>query len=341
MSAPAPARDAAAAASPEAPLLAVRGIDVSLGRPAVPILRDVSLTVRAGEIVGIVGETGSGKTTLARTIFGLVRPLRGVVEVEGAPVSTLDGSRLRAFRRTGRVQLVFQDPLRSLDPDLTVAAIVGEGPAVQSVPAAERREKVVRALELVGLDSSVAGRMPGQISGGQRQRVSIARAIVSGPRLLVCDEPVSALDASNRNHILRLLEDLRRELGIGVVVISHDLGSLAGIADRVAVLYRGRIVEDGPVTDVFRDPRHPYTALLVASAPRVSGVHGHSLAALRPAGPTGVAGGCVFAHRCPFATSECAIQPETAVSGDRHVACHHAATWPSAASRLERNHAHG
>ncbi|WP_436763513.1 ABC transporter ATP-binding protein [Streptosporangium sp. V21-05] len=323
-----------------APLLAVRGVNVSLGRPAVRILSDVDLTVRAGEIVGIVGETGSGKTTLARTVVGLVRPDSGSVEVEGVEISSLRGRALRAHRRTGKVRLVFQDPLRSLDPDHSVGTVVGEGLAVRRVPPAERAARVRAALELVGLDPALAARTPGQISGGQRQRVSIARAIVSEPSLLICDEPVSALDASNRNHILRLLDDLRGRLGAGVVVISHDLSSLAGVADRVAVLYRGRIVEEGPIGEVFDDPRHPYTALLVASAPRVAGSARHSLERLRAA-PTGtdttrLTGGCVFAHRCPFVTEACSVVPEPVVRDGRAVACHHTGTWPERAAAPPR-----
>ncbi|MGJ6965795.1 ABC transporter ATP-binding protein [Streptosporangium sp. G11] len=320
-----------AAGSASVPLLAVRGVNVSLGRPAVRILSDVDLTVRAGEIVGIVGETGSGKTTLARTVVGLVHPDSGSVEVEGVEISSLRGKALRAHRRTGKVRFVFQDPLRSLDPDHSVGAVVGEGLAVRGVPPAERAARVRAALELVGLDPGLAARTPGQISGGQRQRVSIARAIVSEPSLLICDEPVSALDASNRNHILRLLDDLRGRLGAGVVVISHDLSSLAGVADRVAVLYRGRIVEEGPIGEVFDDPRHPYTALLVASAPRVTGAARHSLERLRAAS-TGAAGGCVFAHRCPFATEACSVVPEPVTRDGRTVACHHAGTWPAQAA---------
>ncbi|MEU3168640.1 ABC transporter ATP-binding protein [Streptosporangium sp. NPDC006930] len=323
-----------------APLLAVRGLNVSLGRPAVRILSEVDLTVRAGEIVGIVGETGSGKTTLARTVVGLVSPDSGSVEVEGVEISSLRGKALRAHRRTGKVRFVFQDPLRSLDPDHSVGTVVGEGLAVRRVPPAERAARVRAALELVGLDPALAARTPGQISGGQRQRVSIARAIVAEPSLLICDEPVSALDASNRNHILRLLDDLRGRLGAGVVVISHDLSSLAGVADRVAVLYRGRIVEEGPIGEVFDDPRHPYTALLVASAPRVAGAARHSLERLRAtptgaagaAGAAGAIGGCVFAHRCPFATETCAVVPEPVVRGGRAVACHHTGTWPARAA---------
>jgi ABC-type glutathione transport system ATPase component len=251
-----------------AALLAVESVAVSLGGKE--ILSDVDLRVWPGEIVGLVGETGSGKTTLARTVAGLVRPKRGRVVFDGRPISALRRGALRAQRRGGSsVQLVFQDPLRSLDPDLTVAEIVGEGLRIRGETAF--RPRVLAALTTVGLDAGLLDRTPGQISGGQRQRVSIARALAVEPRLLICDEPTSALDASNRNYVLRLLDELRTRLGLPIIVISHDLGSLAGIADRVVVLYRGRVVEDGPAATVFGAPRHPYTALLMASVPRIRG----------------------------------------------------------------------
>jgi oligopeptide/dipeptide ABC transporter ATP-binding protein len=300
------------------------------------VLRGVDLTVAAGEIVGVIGETGSGKTTLARAIVGLVEPLAGSVRFEGDDIAGLRGRARRAFRRAGGIQLVFQDPLRSLDPDLTVEAIVAEGLVVRGDPRpGERPARVRQALELVGLDASLAARRPGEISGGQRQRVALARAVALAPRLLICDEPVSALDASNRNYILRILGDLRDRLRPGVIVISHDLGSLAGVADRVAVLYRGRIVEEGPIGAVFSSPRHPYTALLIASAPHLSRarmrfdlepeqIRRATGASVR----TGVEG-CAFAPRCRFATERCSDeQPEaTEIEDGRRVECHHATTW--------------
>jgi oligopeptide/dipeptide ABC transporter ATP-binding protein len=325
---PAPAGDAT-------PLLAVESVDVTLGRGwrAAAVLRGVDLSIWPGEIVGLVGETGSGKTTLARTVVGLVNPRRGRIVFDGTPISALRGGARRAERRRGNVQLVFQDPLRSLDPDLTVAASVGEGLRIRGeTDSGEIRRRVLGALEKVGLDATVLPRTPGQISGGQRQRVSIARALAIEPRLLICDEPVSALDASTRNHVLRLLDELRSSLGLSIVVISHDLSSLAGIADRIVVLYRGRIVEDGPVGQVFAAPRHPYTALLMASAPSVR--HDRQLSpqqlrrtdadAAAPDGPDA----CVFAARCPFAAPACAAQPALATIGDRwSAACHRHEEW--------------
>ena len=326
------------------PLLEVRDVDVVLGHGwrASQVLNGVSLAVWPGEIVGLVGETGSGKTTLARTVVGLARPRGGQVVFDGTEISRLRGAARRGQRRAGQVQLVFQDPLRSLDPDLTVGDIVGEGLRIRGLPAAEVDDRVADALEKVGLTPALRHRQPGQISGGQRQRVAIARALAAGPKLLLCDEPVSALDASNRNYILRLLAELRDNLGLPIVIISHDLSSLAGIADRVVVLYRGRIVEDGPVQQVFSRPRHPYTALLMASAPRVESrdgrpggslsVHQLNRTTADPAPPAGP-GACVFAARCPFAIDACALQPALeATQPDRwSAACHRQREWPGLA----------
>ncbi|HET7012864.1 MAG TPA: ABC transporter ATP-binding protein, partial [Streptosporangiaceae bacterium] len=298
-------------------------------------------------IVGLVGETGSGKTTVARAIVGLVRANAGQVSIDGQQVSGLRGRALRTQRRRGAVQFVFQDPLRSLDPDLKVADIVAEGLRIQGgLDPGEIAARVREVLAEVGLDDSVLDRTPGQISGGQRQRVSIARALATRPRLLICDEPVSALDASTRNHVLRLLDSLRTSLGLSILLISHDLSSLAGVADRVAVLYRGQIVEDGPADRVFSSPRHPYTALLMASAPSVRHDRPFSVRQLRrastgPAGPSGPAGpadevgqadGCVFAARCPFAIPGCETRPALEKVGDRwDVACHRHGEWPDLA----------
>lgn len=324
-------------------LLEISGLSVSYGRRATAlrragrtqVLSGIDLVVRPGEILGIIGETGSGKTTLARAIVGLVPSDSGTIVFEGRDVTTLNRSGLREFRRSGSVQYMFQDPSRSQDPELTTRQIVAEPLAAAGV--ADRRERAERAddaLRLVGLDAAALGpRTPGRLSGGQRQRTSLARSLVTRPRLLLSDEPVSALDASNRNLVLGLLDRLRRELGLAVVVISHDLSSLAGIADRVAVLYRGRLVEQGPVGDVLESPRHPYTALLTASAPSVRRTHRLLPAQLRREETDAVraAGGCVFAARCRFADPACQEEPRVGVPGPsvpaHSVACHHAATW--------------
>lgn len=323
-------------------LLSVRDLTVtyapprragSLGTGAA--LVGVDLDILPGEIIGIVGETGSGKTTLARATVGLVQPAAGSIDFDGADLGSLRGRALRDFRRAGQVQLAFQDPLRSLDTDLTVGELVAEPlEIVGELDRAQRRERVAEALGLVGLDAaSFRDRHPRQLSGGQRQRVSLARAIVTRPRLLFCDEPVSALDVSNRNLVLRLLDRLRTDLGLAVVIIAHDLSSLAGIADRVAVFYRGRLVEQGPITEVLQHPAHPYTALLAASAPSVQLEHRLSPDQLRVGvdeARTPEPGACVFAARCQFAHDACAEQPALlplAADPVRTAACHVADRW--------------
>ncbi|WP_329060453.1 ABC transporter ATP-binding protein [Streptomyces sp. NBC_01429] len=343
----APGQDLARPREARTALLEISGLSVSYGRRATAlrragrtrVLSGIDLTVRPGEILGIIGETGSGKTTLARAAVGLVQPDAGGIGFEGRDLTGLRRRELREFRRSGRVQFMFQDPLRSQDPELTVRQMVAE--PLAAVGASTRRERAARAdeaLALVGLDAGALGpRTPGQLSGGQRQRVSLARAIVTRPRLLLSDEPVSALDASNRNLVLGLLDRLRRELDLAVVVISHDLSSLAGIADRVAVLYRGRLVEHGPIGEVLERPRHPYTALLTASAPSVRREHRLLPAQLRAEPgrePWPDSQGCVFAPRCRFAEAPCREEPRpapvsNAPSGpDSHsVACHSVATW--------------
>lgn len=322
------------------PLLRVTDLSVSYARPRKgthlgtgAALTEANLEVRPGEIVGIVGETGSGKTTLARATVGLVRPVAGRIEFNGQDMGSLKGRALRDFRRSGQVQLVFQDPLRSLDPDLTVAELVREPLDISgALPRAQRDERVVESLRLVGLEpDSMLGRHPRQLSGGQRQRVSLARAISTRPQLLFCDEPVSALDVSNRNLVLSLLDRLRRELDLAVVIIAHDLSSLAGIADRVAVFYRSRVVEQGPIQAVLERPAHPYTGLLTASAPSVTHVDRLRLDQLRPPSVARVstaAEACVFANRCRFAHDACADQPRpVALPGEREAACHVADEW--------------
>jgi ABC-type glutathione transport system ATPase component len=256
-----------------APLLDLREVTVSLGRGKrrTTVLHEIDLAVGAGEVVGLIGETGSGKTTIARTIVGAVTPDSGEVHVTGVDVAGLGARALREFRRSGSVQYVFQDPLLSLDPDRTVGDSVAEGLQVRGgLQPGEIQLAVAEVLQSVALPSELAGRLPAELSGGQRQRVAVARALVVSPRLLLCDEPVSALDAANRIQVLDLLLTLRDERGLGIVFISHDLGSVAGVADRIVVLYRGRVVEEGPTDRVVLEPRHPYTRLLLGSAPSLA-----------------------------------------------------------------------
>jgi ABC-type glutathione transport system ATPase component len=229
-------------------------------------LRGVSLSVAPGETVGVIGETGSGKSTLARAVLGLVRASAGSIAVGGEDVSGYGNRQWRGLRRRGVVQYVFQDPLRSLDPDLTVEDSLTEPLLLQGVPREEAAGRVRAFLPRFRLHEELLDRLPGELSGGQRQRVAVARALVTGPRLVILDEPVSALDSANRVQILEILKELRAS-GVALIFISHDLGSVAGISDRIAVLYRGELVEAGTARDVINHPRHPYTRLLVGSAP--------------------------------------------------------------------------
>jgi ABC-type glutathione transport system ATPase component len=241
-----------------APLLAVDDVRVELGRaPRATILDGVSLQVDRGEIVGLIGETGSGKTTLARAVLGLVPVASGRVVVDGADITDLSSRARRRLRRTGAVQYVFQDPLRSLDPDRTVFDSIAEGLQIRGDDPAQIAARVRATATLVELDHDLLDRHPGTISGGQRQRAAIARAMILEPDLLLCDEPVSALDASTRIRILELLVELRASIGVGILLITHDLATLGGLADRVAVLYRGQIVESGTTSELFTAPQHP------------------------------------------------------------------------------------
>jgi peptide/nickel transport system ATP-binding protein len=251
-----------------ASLLSVCDLKVGYGRRTV--LDGIDLDVGKGEILGLIGETGSGKSTLFRALLGLAKPTAGWIRLEEQRLDTLRGGALRDFRRSNRLHHVFQDPLRSLDPERTVAASVGEGLDIRGgIAAAHRAERVGDALSAVGLDPVLGARVPGALSGGQRQRVLIARALVLEPSLLLLDEPVSALDSVNRIHVLKLLQSLARERGIAQIFISHDLGSIAGIADTIAVLHEGRIVETGPAADLLAHPAHPYTRALIEAAPRL------------------------------------------------------------------------
>lgn len=251
-----------------APVLQVSDLEVHYGlrRKRRQALNGVTLDVSAGETVGLIGETGSGKSTLARAVLGLVPTSGGRIVIDGEDVSDYRQRQWRRLRRRGVVQYVFQDPLRSLDPDLTIEDSLVEPLLIQGV---SRRDASARArtfLDRVHLSPDLLPKVPGEISGGQRQRVAVARALVTEPRLIVLDEPVSALDSANRVQVLEILKELRGS-GVALVFISHDLGSVAGIADRVAVLYQGDLVEVGAVGDIIHDPQHPYTRLLLSSAP--------------------------------------------------------------------------
>jgi ABC-type glutathione transport system ATPase component len=249
-------------------VLEVEDLEVhyGLGRRRRRVLDGVCLSVSNGEAVGLIGETGSGKSTLARAVLGLVPFSRGRVVIDGQDVSKAKARQWRDLRRRGVVQYVFQDPLRSLDPDLTVAQSIVEPLLIQGISGSEANARARAFLGRVRLDAELLGRLPGELSGGQRQRVAVARALITEPKLIMLDEPVSALDSANRVQVMEILKGLR-EAGVGLVFISHDLGSVAGLTDRIAVLYRGELVEVGPTRSIINAPQHVYTRLLIDSAP--------------------------------------------------------------------------
>jgi peptide/nickel transport system ATP-binding protein len=281
----------------------------------------VSLAVAKGEVLGLVGESGCGKSTLARMLLGLQQPTGGEIRLEGRP---LGAHGRQAVAR--RIQPIFQDPYSSLNPRKTVGAIIGLPLEVHAAHGAEaRRRKVEEMMALVGLAPRLYHNYPNQLSGGQRQRVAIARALVTRPEVVVCDEPTSALDVSVQSQILNLLQELRRELGLTYVFISHNLAVVEHIASRVAVMYLGRIVELAGTRELFRAPRHPYTRALLESVltPEPGlGVPDTHLGAAYP-NPIDPPPGCAFHPRCPEAMAQCrSVLP--AVSGDSRgeVACH-------------------
>ncbi|MHA4773614.1 ABC transporter ATP-binding protein [Streptomyces sp. MSC1_001] len=295
---------------------------------AVRAVDGVDLTVRRGETLGIVGESGCGKSTLASLLMALDRPTSGTVTIDRQDLFTLPAGELRKVRR--RVQMVLQDPYTSLDPRMTAGQIVGEPFALHPdvVPRADRGPRVAALLTTVGLDPSHSDRYPHQFSGGQRQRLGIARALALGPELLLCDEPVSALDVSVQAQVLNLLRDLRRDLRLACVFISHDLAVVQHLCDRIAVMYLGKIVETGTREQIYTTPRHPYTRALLAAAPvpdprRRPAADEHLLEGDLPS-PASPPSGCRFRTRCPSAREQCLVEPELRVreGGDHPTACH-------------------
>ena len=271
------------------------------GRETFTAVNAVSLRVSVGEIVGVVGESGCGKTTVSRILIGIEQPSAGEIRFEGAPVATSED--WRRLRRS--VQYVFQDPSTSLCPTMRIGEALAEPLVVHRIGTrAEQAARVREVLRLVGLDADVVGRLPAQLSGGQRQRVSLARALIIAPRIVICDEIVSGLDVSVQAQVLTLITDLQQRLGLGLIFISHDLRVVHYLCDRVAVMYLGRIVEEGSVADVFGDPRHPYTRALLSAVP------GHATATPvpirgEPASLLNLPPGCPFADRCPEVMPVC------------------------------------
>jgi peptide/nickel transport system ATP-binding protein/oligopeptide transport system ATP-binding protein len=305
------------------------------GRPTahVKAVEGVSFSVDAGETLAIVGESGCGKSTLSRLVLRLIEPDSGQLRFEGRDLSAFDADQLRAFRRDA--QIIFQDPYASLNPRMTVSQILSEPLSLHGlVPAAQRAERVAELLRLVGLEPRFARRYPHEFSGGQRQRIAIARALAVEPKLVICDEPVSALDVSIRSQILNLLRDLQDRLGLAYIFVSHDLAVVKHIADRIAVMNLGCIVETGPTQALFAAPGHPYTRALLSAIPvprpqaRRSRIllQGEMPSALHP--PPG----CRFHTRCPYVIDRCRIDvPELKADANGHAtACHRSEELPTA-----------
>jgi oligopeptide/dipeptide ABC transporter ATP-binding protein len=335
------AKDASRAATGEGPLLEARDLSVffsarrqMLGRREwIRAVDGITLSVQPGETLAVVGESGCGKTTLGRALVMLQPPTAGQVTFAGIELSGLSGRALRQARR--RLQMIFQDPYTSLDPRQRVEVIVGEPLRIAGVAAQARRRRVTELLELVGLGTEAAHRLPREFSGGQRQRIGIARALAAEPKLIVCDEPLSSLDVSIQAQIVNLLLRLQRQLGLAYLFISHDLAVVRQMANRVAVMYLGLIVELGDVAALFEAPRHPYTVALLSAVPTLAGSGSAEerpiLIAGDPPSPVHVPPGCRFHTRCWLRErlgepAICAAEPPPLAGSAGHfAACHFAA----------------
>jgi len=311
-------------------LVEAAGLTHRFGRPGllrrrrpVQAVTDLSLGIAYGETLGLVGESGSGKSTVGRLLLGLLKPTAGTIRFDGQDIGKADRRTLRALRR--RMQMVFQDPYSSLDPRRRVGSQIADGLAIHGLRGRrERLPAVETLLRHVGLAPEHAARLPHEFSGGQRQRIGIARALATGPDFLVADEPVSALDVSVQAQVLALLVELRHRLGLAMLFISHDLLTVSQICDRTAVLYLGRIMEEGTTGRVLTAPRHPYTVALLSASPRLDARQRRRRIILsgdmpNPADPPG---GCVFHTRCPYVMDICRNKvPALREFAGRRIAC--------------------
>ncbi|MCU1398370.1 MAG: hypothetical protein JWN62_1479 [Acidimicrobiales bacterium] len=283
---------------------------------------DVSFVLHEGETLGVVGESGAGKSTVGRMVLGLTPTSSGVVRFDGNDIATQRGDAKRATRRD--IQVVFQNPYASLDSTMTIGESVAEPLEVHHRGSkSERTARVAELLQQVGLDPSVAGRRPHELSGGQRQRVAIARGLALNPRLIVCDEPVSALDVSTQAQVINLLRDLQRQFGIAYLFVGHDLSVVYQMSDRIAVMYHGRIVEMGPAEEIYHSPKHPYTVALLAAVLSIDPRHRRlaSTATEAPGEPS--ATGCAYANRCPHVMDRCRTEVPAPIAVDAvTVRCH-------------------
>ena len=309
-----------------------RGLVLSRTVGTVKAVDGVSFRLERGETLALVGESGCGKSTTARLVLRLIEPSFGTVRFEGVDITDMGGAPLRKLRR--RMQIVFQDPFASLNPRMTVGDILEEPLIVHEIgDAASRKARVDQLLSLVGLAPYHAGRYPHEFSGGQRQRIGIARALAVEPALVVCDEPVSALDVSIQAQVVNLLKDLQARLGLSYLFIAHDLAVVKHMADRVAVMYLGRIVEVASKDALFAAPMHPYTRTLLSAIPRPD-PH-RRVARTIPGGdmpsPLNPPSGCYFHTRCPFVTEICRSEAPALreIEGGHQAACHHVETLPA------------
>ena len=313
------------------------------GEPTVVhAVNGVTLGIRPGETFAIVGESGCGKSTLARMLIGLIAPSAGQVLYDGRDISERDGPEMRALRRD--LQFIFQDPFSSLNPRMSVGRLIEEPMQAHGIgDRAERRRTVARLLSRVGLRPEHADRYPHEFSGGQRQRIGIARALASGPKVLIGDEPVSALDVSIQAQVVNMLEELKEEFGLTLVVIAHDLAVIRHMSDRVAVMYLGEIVETGPVDSLFDTPAHPYTRALMTAIPApVPGSRKDDAGIVEGdvPNPTAPPPGCRFHTRCPFAEARCRMEHPvlTPARNGGMAACHFHDQLPPFAGRSLGSH---
>lgn len=312
------------------PLLTVSGLAkefvIKGNKQKIKAVDGVSFTLNAGETLGVVGESGSGKSTLGRLVLRLLEPTAGEITFDGEKISELKPKELRAARR--QMQMIFQDPFASLDPRMTIEALIREPLDIHKIGTdSERSEMVKNIVGHVGLTPDALTRYPHEFSGGQRQRISIARAIITRPKLIVADEPVSALDVSIQSQILNLMLDLRKEMNLTYIFISHDLSVIQHIADKVAVMYLGKIVEFASVEDIFSNPQHPYTQALISAVPQINPADRTNRVVLSGDIPSPAAqpSGCHFHPRCPIAVKQCSeVEPQlrSITSAEHLVSCH-------------------
>jgi oligopeptide/dipeptide ABC transporter ATP-binding protein len=316
--------------APATPLVSIRNLSkhfpikggmFSKPKISVKAVEDFSLDIMKGETIGLVGESGSGKTSLGRTLLRLTEPTSGQILFDGTDITRLPPREMNAYRR--QMQIIFQDPFASLNPRFTTQRIIGEALDTHRLsPGSARKPRIVELLEQTGLSADHLNRYPHEFSGGQRQRIGIARALAVNPQFIVADEPVSALDVSVQAQVLNLLQDLKRDLNLTMLMVAHDLGVVEYVADRVVVMYLGRIMEIAPTKTLFSNPSHPYTVALLSAAPVPDPSARRNRIPLKGEIPSPInpPSGCVFRTRCALAISECAnVIPKLELVGDSHL----------------------